>query len=73
MRSGFAPQAKVRFRKKSGVIEIKKVPKELHHSAGNRGTPGFDEPFFLREVWPWEHEVIDDSRYPGYTFLNFVD
>lgn len=72
MRAGFAPKAKVRVKGPNG-IEIRNVSKELHHNRRGRGRPGFDEPIELREVWPWEHELIDDFRFTGYEFLNFVD
>jgi hypothetical protein len=56
----------------TGALEEKLVRKELHHANGNRGKPGFDEPFHLREVWPWEHAAIDGSRHTGYTFIRFL-
>jgi hypothetical protein len=74
MQRGFAPTARVRVRvTKTTKTEIREVSKELHHDQGNRGSPGFDEPMHLREVWPWEHALIDPSRKTGYEFLGFVE
>ena len=50
------------------------VSKELHHALGNRGVPGFDNPMYLREVWPWEHAAIDPKRaqFMDYEFVKFL-
>ena len=77
MRSGFAPQAKVVVRKMAngvpGPESVQTISKELHHNLRNRGVPGFDEPLHLREVWPWQHELIDQFRHTGYEFVRFAD
>jgi len=74
MRAGFAPQVKIRVRNRAtGEIEMRTVSKELHHNLGNRGTWPFDEPLHLREIWPWQHELIDELRHTGYDFLGIID
>jgi hypothetical protein len=72
MRRGLAPKVRVRVRNRSnGKIETRLVSKELHHHRGNRGTPGYDSPADLREVWPWEHAGLDSQRRLDYVFLGF--
>jgi len=74
MQRGFAPQARVIVRDlESGTLECRAVSKELHHSLGNRGLPPYDEPVYLRELWPWEHTKLDPSRRLGYEFVTFAD
>lgn len=74
MSKGFAPQVKVQVKEiKTGMIVEKWISKELHHNLGNRGFPGFDEPLHLREVWPWQHEILDSSRRTGYQVLKMLD
>jgi hypothetical protein len=73
MRAGYAPEAAVEVRNlRTGFTELRKVSKELHHAASNRGVPGFDQPLYLREVWPWEHASLDEFRHTGYEFIRFV-
>jgi len=74
MQAGYAPQARVWVRNLDrGALELRTVSKELHHSLGNRGVAPFDEPMYLREVWPWEHAKIDAWRKLGYEFVGFAD
>jgi hypothetical protein len=74
MQAGFAPQVKVLIKnRQTGLTEIRTISKELHHDAGRRGNPGFDEPIHLREVWPWEHELIDEFRHTGYDIVKILD
>ncbi len=73
MKKGYAPRARVIVRdRKTGEIYEKLVKKEIHHAMGNRGVPGFDEPIYLREVWPWEHEkLLPPGRKLSYDFICF--
>lgn len=77
MRAGFSPQSKIVVREivdgVPGAESMRTISKELHHNLRNRGVPGFDEPLHLREVWPWQHEVIDEFRRTGYEFVRFAD
>jgi RHS repeat-associated protein len=74
MQKGFAPKARVIVRDRAtGRVYERLVEKELHHAGGNRGIPGFDEPIDLREVWPWEHELLFPiGRQLDYDFLRFL-
>jgi hypothetical protein len=73
MRAGNPPSARVVVRNNAtGQEQTIRVVKELHHARGGRGTPGFDTPVDLREVWPWEHAAIDPSRRLDYTFIRFA-
>ncbi|MBD5135607.1 MAG: hypothetical protein HDT39_06550 [Lachnospiraceae bacterium] len=73
MKNGLAPVARVIVKdRKTGTIYEKLVSKDIHHANGNRGIPGFDEPIYLREVWPWEHEnLFPPGRKVNYDFIKF--
>jgi hypothetical protein len=73
MEKGFAPKARVIVRDRAtGQVKQIVVEKDIHHALGNRGVPGFDEPMYLREVWPWEHEnLVPAGRNLDYDFLRF--
>ena len=72
MEIGLAPRARVLVRMRdTGNLELRDVVKELHHARANIGTPGFDDPVDLKELWPWEHEVLDPHRQLNYDFISF--
>jgi len=72
MELGFAPTARIIVRvNKTGAIEVRTVSKELHHSGG-RAIPNAHQPYYLYEVWPWQHDAIDKDHHTGYTFLQFA-
>jgi len=72
MQMGFAPSARVMVRNnRTSLIETRNVSKELHHSGG-RNISNANEPFYIYEVWPWQHAGIDPQRNTGYTFLQFM-
>lgn len=73
LQAGFAPQARILVRLPDGSTATRTVSKELHHHLGNRGVSPFDEPIYLREVWPWEHTPLYSQRRLGYEFINFID
>lgn len=69
---GNVPTAKVKVRdRKTGEIKTITVQKELHHIKGrNVDDPhNFDN---LKEVWPWEHEAVDEFRNTGYDVIEII-
>jgi hypothetical protein len=71
MRLGFAPERVAVVRSnKTGDEETRIVRVELHHVLG-RGGEDPHNPLNLREVWPWEHDIVDPVRHAGYTFVRW--
>lgn len=71
MALGYPPKARIigRIRSTGEEVELL-VSKELHHISGRTG----DRPHAIEnliELWPWEHEQIDPSRYLDYDFMRF--
>ncbi len=72
MRNGKGPQLRVRAIKNStGIEEIRLETLELHHILGRKI---FDphQLHNLRELWPWEHDLIDPDRRWGYTLVEII-
>jgi RHS repeat-associated protein len=75
MRSGLAPQIKVReIVHKTGEIRVRNVSLELHHKwLPQRGiSPSKHLPANLEIVTPWEHAAGDAFRYPGTTLIKVL-
>ncbi|MGB5051542.1 MAG: RHS repeat-associated core domain-containing protein [Caldilineaceae bacterium] len=71
MKKGYSPVARIIARLRNSGQEVEMVvSRELHHIAGRSSSrPHAIEN--LREVWPWEHEVVDPDRYLNWDFVRF--
>jgi RHS repeat-associated protein len=71
MKVGYPPQVRIITRNRNtGELAEKLVSKELHHIGGRSGGRPHASGN-LKEMWPWEHEQIDASRYLDYDFVRF--
>ncbi len=75
MVAGRAPKFRAKVRvNKTGEIEIRDIPYELHHKniPQRQGGPGVHDKNNLDEVDPWQHKDVDKYRHPGIELIEVI-